>query len=442
LSDIEKIFELGNLRRAYRWILSNTDAKYKSYFRDSYAAFAITSDTALKQLRKDGLSDRYEPSHASKVMVPKPSGTLRPLTLLTVEDQVAYQACVNVIADVLKPITKHRYHQRVYAHLYAGKSSPFFYKRWQDSYRLMGRAVRALHADGFVYVANFDLTAFYDSIDHHVLSHFLKEVGLNEDAVALLMRCLKQWTSSTWSVGPTTIYHGHGIPQGPLSSGMLSEVVLQHIDTAGERGRKTRYIRYVDDIKIFAKSEEELRRKLIALDLSSKEIGLFPQTSKINIRRVKDPDDEIKSVSRPPEAALRPIVDQKKLTSRLLEITRRSSIDGQVSTRFKYLLAQAAPNYRLSERLLLIIRKHPEYSGMIAAYFSRYKSIPTKLAAKIIAYLKEPELYHSVSGDVLRACLGRMSAADSAVLGRLRQNAYCDLGEVSFVRSRLTRKPS
>ena len=149
-----------NLRRAYRWILSNTDAKYKSYFRDSYAAFAIASVTALKPLRKDGLSERYDPSHASKVMVPKPSGTLRPLTLLTVEDQVLYQACVNIISDRLKPKTKHRYRKRVFAHLYAGKSPEFFYLRWQDSYKLISRAIRDLHAKGFVYIANFDLTAF------------------------------------------------------------------------------------------------------------------------------------------------------------------------------------------------------------------------------------------------------------------------------------------
>jgi len=263
LSNLEKIFDLKNLRRAYRWILSDTNNEYKALFRDSYAAFAIASDTAIKQLAANGLSLRFVPSHASKVMVPKPSGTLRPLTLLNTDDQIIYQACVNVISDLLKPKTKHRYGRRVFAHLYAGKSSPFFYMKWQNSYRLMSRVVRDLHAKGFVWVATFDLTAFYDSIDHHVLGHFLKNVGLDEDAIELLMQCLRQWTSSTWSIGPENIYHGHGIPQGPLSSGMLSEVVLQHIDKAGERGTRTRYIRYVDDIKIFAKTEDELRRKLV-----------------------------------------------------------------------------------------------------------------------------------------------------------------------------------
>lgn len=33
-------------------------------------------------------------------------------------------------------------------------------------------------------------------------------------------------------------------------------------------------------------------------------------------------------------------------------------------------------------------------------------------------YLSEPELYHSVRGDILRGCLGHMSAADSATIGR------------------------
>ena len=232
------------------------------------------------------------------------------------------------------------------------------------------------------------------------------------------MRCLRQWTSSTWSVGPESIYHGHGIPQGPLSSGMLSEVVLQHIDKAGERGTRTRYIRYVDDIKIFAKSEDELRRKLVALDLASKEIGLFPQTAKINIRKMSNPNDEVKSVSRPPEPSVRPLINQKRLASRLLEITRRSRVDPSLSTRFKYLLAHAEPHYRLSKRLLSVLRRHPEHSTAISTYFSRYTVIPPRLAASIIEYVREPELYHSVAGDILRACLGRLPANEAGVLGR------------------------
>ena len=123
--------------------------------------------------------------------MPKPSGAIRPITLLTVEDQIVYQACVNLIADALKKRTLRRYDKRVFAHLYAGKSSPFFNKRWQTTYRKFGNRIRSAYADGYDCIADFDLASFYDSIDHHVLKHFLHELEIDEDTISFLLECLK-----------------------------------------------------------------------------------------------------------------------------------------------------------------------------------------------------------------------------------------------------------
>lgn len=422
MTGLEKIFDLANLRRAYRWTLSNPDAQYKSYFRDSYDAFAIASDTHLKWIRKEGLKERYKVSHASKILLPKPSGALRLITLLTVEDQIVYQACVNLIADAIKAKTVRRYERRVFAHLYAGKSSPFFYYKWQRSYLKFSQRVRDSYSKGYEYIANFDLAAFYDSIDHHVLRHYLKETGVDEDAIDFLLECLKVWTSSTWSNGPQNIYHEHGIPQGPLASGMLSEAVLQHLDDAGEQGRKTVYLRYVDDIKILAKNEQELRRKLIKLDISAKEIGLFPQTAKINIRRIEDPDGEVKTISRPTEEAsssLNLLEDQQKLIIQIKELSRNGKIESQNVTIFKYLLSYVEPTYHLNSRMIKVLESHPEFAPSICRYISAYKKIPSKLSLEIINYFKEQELYHSVNALLLRASLGRFSSDNEATLGRL-----------------------
>ena len=398
--------------------MSNPDSHYKSYFRDSYDAFAIASDTHLKWIRKEGLKERYQCSHASKILVPKPSGTLRPITLLTVDDQIVYQACVNLIADELKRETIKRYEKSVFAHLYAGKTSQFFHKKWEDSYRKFAGRIRTSHAAGYHYVANFDLAAFYDSIDHHVLQHFLKIIGISEDTIEFLLDCLKTWTSTTWSAGPINIYHGHGIPQGPLSSGMLSEAVLMHMDKAGEQGSKTIYLRYVDDIKLLAKTEGELRRKLIKLDITAKEIGLFPQTAKINIRKILNPNEEVKSVSHPSEPALRPVVDQEKLIDRILQLTRNGKISSGNSTRFKYLLGHARPTYRLNERILKILTKHPEFTLSICSYIAKYKKIPPKLAGELSNYICGVELYHSVNGAILLSCFGRMPKIEAARVGK------------------------
>ena len=223
----------------------------------------------------------YQPTNACKVFLPKPSGLLRPITLLTVEDQVVFQAMVNVVAVRLHPKVKARYNREVFGHLLAARPSVWFYQKWKSSYARFNWAARRAFADGFVYSAKFDLTAFYDSLDHGVLSHFLKDLRCDEDFLQLLINCLNTWTSTQGS-----IYHNHGIPQGPISSGLLSEVVLQHFDQNHRVPTTVRYFRYVDDIRLFATNLPDLRRVVTWLDLLSKEVGLFPQSGKIDIHKV------------------------------------------------------------------------------------------------------------------------------------------------------------
>lgn len=414
LDDYQKLCSLDNLRRAYRWTQSNPDASYKGYFRDAYTAYAASSDNNLRRLRKHLLRRAYEPGHASKVYLPKPSGILRPYTLLTVNDQIVYQACVNIVAEYLKAKVRKRYLKTTFGHLYAGKSSQFFYLKWQKGYRAYSDAVVDYVKKRFSYVANFDLAAFYDSIDHNVLKHFLKELKVDDDLIEFLLICLRTWTSSTWTNLSNIIYHGHGIPQGPLASGLLAEVVLKHIDDRGTRAGGTQYLRYVDDIKLLAKSENVLRQRLVALDLASKEIGLFPQSSKVNIRKVSDPLEEIKSVSRPPEPAMAPAPNQPKVRARLLELTRRGAVKPENSTRFKYLVARVEPHHSLNVRLMKVLGSQPAFSTQIASYFSRYDKLPKRAAEAIIEYLKGDEIYHAVHSSLLFSVLENMQELHKA----------------------------
>lgn len=324
---------------------------------------------------------------------------------------------MNAIAHQLHRRTKHRYLKRIFANLYAGKSAKFFYRRWQDGYRDFGRKIRKLHGEGFIYVANFDLTAFYDSIDHHVIRACLRSIHISEDTIDLLLNCLEKWTSSTWYGTPANIYHHHGIPQGPLSSGALSELVLEHLDLSGEKGRKTHYIRYVDDIKIFAKTELELRKKLIGLDLAAKEIGLFPQSSKVNIRRIGDPESEIKVVSRPHDDDLWDSLGDRSLRAKLLQLSRRGKVKPENSSRFRYLLAQCSPHRDVSLRLLALLEHHPELSNAIKRYFAGGSKISDGVAREILSRLSSPELYHVVNADLLNSANGKVSDALRAEIG-------------------------
>lgn len=407
-SDYNRMCNLDNLKRAYRWIQSNPDAAYKNHFRDSYGAYAASSEQNIKRLRKRLFNRNYDPGHASKVYLPKPSGILRPYTLLTVNDQIVYQACANIIADRLAPKVRSRYFKSVFGHLYAGKSSKFFYIKWQKGYEAFADSVIDTVNDGYKYVANFDLTSFYDSIDHHALKYFLKELNVENDLIEFLFDCLRLWTSSTWTHVSNIIYHGHGIPQGPLSSGLLSEVILKYIDDKGAQRGSTKYFRYVDDIKIFAKNESVLRQRLVTLDLAAKDVGLFPQSSKVNIRKVTDPTDEIKTISRPPSPSVFLALDQEKPRKELLEITRRGVVASANTTRFKYLISQLEPNHRLNTRLMKVLERQPFLSRSISSYYSRYNKLPKKAAEIILQFVKGSEIYHSVHAEILFAILENM----------------------------------
>ena len=257
-------------------------------------------------------------------------------------------------------------------------------------------------ADGFTFTASFDLTACYDSLDHGVLRYFLERLGLDLDFRQRFSEWLGKWTATDRG-----IYHNHGIPQGPLSSGLVSEVVLSHFDELRVKRLKFQYFRYVDDIRLFAKNENDLRRLLVELDLLSKDIGLFPQSSKICIRRIHDIENELKSVSNPPEPAVaQRSVDQRRLLKRIVALSHRFRISN--NTRFKFLLAHATPSAALTARLWRILENQPEIYRSVCNYLRQYKTLPRVAASKVIEQIKASSLYQSVRAEFIGVADGRL----------------------------------
>jgi len=404
VTDLKEAFHLDNLRRAWRWLNTNPDALYKNYFRHIYRAYAISAESNLDELHKRLVKGTFQPTHATKLYFPKKSGIQRTYTLLTVEDQIVYQALANVVAERLLPKVGKRYYKEVFGNLYAGQRSVFFYRDWRKGYKIFGDAIRKVYTQGFEYSASFDLTACYDSIDHSVLSYFLLDLGLQKEFVELLCDHLKLWTAALIE---KRIYQGHGIPQGPLSSGLLSEVVLRYFDeNRTEKPRYWRYFRYVDDIRFFAKNEHDLRSMLVEMDLLSKQIGLFPQSSKVDIHRVDDVEKEIKSVSHPPEpVTTKTSPNQPQVRGRLKELSPRYEVENE--TRFKYVLGSAEPSAELSNRLIQILRGQPHLYASVFQYFSRYTQISKAVSDNLLDLLNENSLYAAFTAAGLRALQGR-----------------------------------
>jgi hypothetical protein len=174
MSASNELYDAKNIERAWRWIKSNPDARYKAYFRDLYSIYEVAEKSLLERLRQRLRRGTFIPTNSCKLFFPKASGILRPYSLLAVEDQIAYQAAVNVVADRLYPRVRLRYLQEVFGHLYAGRSSVWFYRKWSRGYQKFNDAARTAFAEGYRYAASFDLTACYDSLDHGVLTTCFK----------------------------------------------------------------------------------------------------------------------------------------------------------------------------------------------------------------------------------------------------------------------------
>lgn len=397
---------MENLQRAWQWIRTNPDRTYKSYFRELYSAYATADEGLLKHLKSRLDRGIFEPSDACKLFLPKPSGILRPYTLLSIEDQIVYQAIANVVAERLYPHVRGRYNHQVFGHQYAGAASLWFYRRWTDGYRAFNRSAETVFADGYVWTASFDLTAFYDSIDHNVLRHMLGSLGLNHEFCFELTRLLSKWTATS-----TQIYHDHGIPQGPLSSGLISEAVLKHFDDNFRTRFDVRYFRYVDDIRLFAKSEDHLRHALVSLDRLSKDVGLFPQSGKIDIHRVTDIRAELKTVSSPVETALKgKVPDQPGIRRRLAELAPRGNgYRVSDSTRFKFLMAKADPSLRVLDRLWRVFERAPHYYPQVSAYLKKFPRVPDRYADRLLDHVQTQDLYPVIRANLISAADGRLS---------------------------------
>lgn len=409
MSDLRTTWSIDNLRLAWARIRSNPDRAYKGYFRELYAAYAAADEKLLSHLQDRLTRGVFQPSDACKLYFPKPSGILRPYSLLVIEDQIVYQAISNTVAEALAPHVRHRYNKEVFGHMYAGVVGPWFYKKWSDGYKAFNTASRAAFASGHTWTASFDLTAFYDSIDHHVLRQMLARIGIAHELSTYLTDCLTKWTATK-----TQIYHNHGIPQGPISSGLIAEAVLKHFDESHGSKNGVKYLRYVDDIRLFAKKEKDLRRALIALDHLSKDVGLFPQSSKIDIRLVTDIETELKTVSSPVEEALEDprAPDQLVLRKRIAELTPgKKGYAVQSPTRFKYLVAHATPSAQVADRLWKIYEHSPHYYPQLAAHLAKFKIIPDRHARRLIKEIEAQDLYPAVQASLIKASEGRLPSS-------------------------------
>jgi hypothetical protein len=163
-----------------------------------------------------------------------------------------------------------------------------------------------------------------------------------------------------------------------------------------------------------AKSEDSLRRRLVLLDLAAKEVGLFPQTSKISIRKISDPAHEIKSVSQPPEPSIWKGSSQTLIRSRVQKLANRGVPTDP--TRFKYVLASLSPTAKSNSLLLKVLARQPHLADTLIRHWAKYKKLPRKLSQALIGSVTSSEIYHHVSAAILDLLFSRVDPTSENAL--------------------------
>jgi RNA-directed DNA polymerase len=196
-------------------------------------------------LRGSLLSGRYQPGGIRRAMIPKADGGQRALGIPNVVDRVVMEAVRQVLEPLFEPT-------------FCASSHGF--RPGRSCHTAIAEAQQHVR-DGYEWVVDIDLEKFFDRVNHQrLLARLAKRVS-ERRLLVLIGRMLKAKV-----VLPDGIVIGvdEGVPQGSPLSPLLSNIVLDELDTELAR-RGHRFVRYADDCNVYVRSERAGQRVMASL---------------------------------------------------------------------------------------------------------------------------------------------------------------------------------
>lgn len=198
-------------------------------------------DINLKIMQRELIEQTYAPLPLLKILVDKGNGEARTLCVPTVRDRVVQAAVLRIIEPAL---------EREF------EDCSFAYRKGR-SVKLAVYKVKEYYDQGYHWIVDADIDAFFDNVDHTLLltkfqkfSHF-----------PYLQTLIELWLKAEIWDGKALTISQKGIPQGSPISPIMANLFLDELDEEFlKKGYK--FIRYADDFIILCKKPEEAKHAL------------------------------------------------------------------------------------------------------------------------------------------------------------------------------------
>jgi RNA-directed DNA polymerase len=200
----------------------------------------------FSKLSVDLLAERWRPGDVRRALIPKAGGGQRGLGIPNVVDRVVMEA----VRQALEPLFEPTFHP-----------SSHGFRPGRSCHTAVAEAGQHLQ-DGYEWVVDIDLEKFFDRVCHQRLMARLAQRVSDRRLLVLIGRMLKARVVLPDGV---VIDIEEGVPQGSPLSPLLSNIVLDELDSELAR-RGHRFVRYADDANVYVASERAGQRVMASLE--------------------------------------------------------------------------------------------------------------------------------------------------------------------------------